>query len=71
LYDLIVLRTLMHMSRISQLRVPLAGHPGMMSGLERDAAPPLSAENRELRMRLLANLANSEGSKLVTFIQIL
>ena len=62
-----VSRTLLHMSRISQLRVPLAGHPGMMSALERVAAPPLSAENRELRMRLLANLANSEGNKVAIF----
>jgi hypothetical protein len=62
-----VSRTLLHMSRISQLRVPLAGHPGMMTALERVATLPLSAENRELRMRLLANLANSEGNKVAIF----
>jgi hypothetical protein len=59
--------TLLHMSRISQLRVPLAGHPGMMTALERVATLPLSAENRELRMRLLANLANAEGNKAAIF----
>lgn len=62
-----VSRTLLHMSRISQLRVPLASHPGMMTALERVAALPLSVENRELRMRLLANLANSEGNKVAIF----
>lgn len=62
-----VSRVLLHMSRISQLRVPLVGHPGMMMALERVSTAPLSAENRELRMRLLANLANSEGNKIAIF----
>ena len=60
-------RILLHMTRISELRVPLVGHQGMLSALERVGTLPLSAENRILRMRLLANLANSEGNKIVIF----
>ncbi|KAL7529735.1 hypothetical protein ACHAXR_003129, partial [Thalassiosira sp. AJA248-18] len=56
-------RILLHMTRISELRVPLVGHPGMLAALERVATLPLGMENRILRMRLLANLANSEGNK--------
>mmetsp|Transcript_12218 Transcript_12218/g.28783 ORF Transcript_12218/g.28783 Transcript_12218/m.28783 type:complete len:757 (+) Transcript_12218:409-2679(+) len=60
-------RILLHMTRISELRVPLVGHQGMLTTLERVGTLPLSAENRILRMRLLANLANSEGNKIVIF----
>mmetsp|Transcript_21326 Transcript_21326/g.46295 ORF Transcript_21326/g.46295 Transcript_21326/m.46295 type:complete len:889 (+) Transcript_21326:172-2838(+) len=60
-------RILLHMTRISELRVPLVGHPGMLAALERVATLPLSMENRVLRMRLLANLANSEGNKVTIF----
>ena len=60
-------RILLHMTRISELRVPLVGHQGMLTALERVGTLPLSAENRILRMRLLANLANSEGNKVVIF----
>mmetsp|Transcript_5738 Transcript_5738/g.13038 ORF Transcript_5738/g.13038 Transcript_5738/m.13038 type:complete len:900 (-) Transcript_5738:273-2972(-) len=60
-------RILLHMTRISELRVPLVGHPGMLAALERVATLPLSMENRILRMRLLANLANSEGNKVTIF----
>lgn len=60
-------RILLHMTRISELRVPLAGHPGMLAALERTASSPLGPENRILRMRLLANLANSEGNKVAIF----
>jgi len=60
-------RILLHMTRISELRVPLVGHPGMLAALDRVATLPLSMENRILRMRLLANLANSEGNKVTIF----
>lgn len=60
-------RTLLHLTRIPELRVLLAGHPGMLPALERVATLPLSAKNRELRMRLLASLANSEGNKVAIF----
>jgi len=62
-------RILLHMTRISELRVPLANHPGMLSTLERVSTLPLSVENRVLRMRLLANLANSDGNKETIFEQ--
>ena len=39
---------LLHMTRISKLRLPLAGHPGMLAVLERVAALTLAAENRVL-----------------------
>jgi len=60
-------RILLHMTRISELRVPLANHPGLFTVLERVATLPLSVENRVLRMRLLANLANSDGNKETIF----
>ena len=60
-------RILLHMTRISELRVPLAGHQGLFDALERVATLPLSVENRVLRMRLLANLANSDGNKEIIF----
>eukprot|EP00986_Skeletonema_menzelii_P005888 scaffold2205_cov141-Skeletonema_menzelii.AAC.3 len=60
-------RILLHMTRISELRVPLANHPGFLSILERVSTLPLSEENRVLRMRLLANLANSDGNKETIF----
>lgn len=63
-----VSRVLLHMTRISELRVPLvAHHPGMLAALERVATLPLGTEIRVLRMRLLANLANSEGNKVAIF----
>ena len=60
-------RILLHMTRISELRALLVGHPGMLAALERVATLPLSMENCVLRMRLLANLANSEGNKITIF----
>lgn len=60
-------RTLLHLTRIPELRVVLAGHPGMLPAMERVATVPLSSKNRELRMRLLANLANSEKNKITIF----
>ena len=60
-------RILLHMTKISELRVILVGHAGMLAALERVATLPLSMENRVLRMRLLANLANSEGNKATIF----
>ncbi|KAL9180309.1 hypothetical protein ACHAXT_008279 [Thalassiosira profunda] len=60
-------KILLHMTRISELRVPLVGHPGMLAALERVATLPLSTENRVLRMRLLANVANAEGNKATVF----
>jgi len=60
-------RILLHMTRVSELRVPLVTHQGLFSALERVATLPLSVENRVLRMRLLANLANSDGNKETIF----
>ena len=60
-------RILLHMTRISDLRILLVGHAGMLAALERVATLPLSMENRILRMRLLANLANAEGNKVTIF----
>lgn len=60
-------KILLHMTRISELRVPLASHQGLFSVLERVATLSLSVENRVLRMRLLANLANSDGNKEAIF----
>ena len=60
-------RILLHIMRISELRVLLVGHMGMPAVSERAATLPLSMENRVLRMRLLVNLANSEGNKVTIF----
>ena len=57
---------LLHMTRISELRLPLTGHPGMLAALERVTTLSLAAENRVLRMRLLVN---SKGNKAAIFKQ--
>jgi len=57
---------LLYMTRISELRTSLAGHPGMMGALER-VGNVTGEENRILRMRILANLANSENNKTLIF----
>ena len=62
-----ICKVLLHMTRISELRVALVGHSGMLAALERVSTLPLSMENRVLRMRLVANLANSEGNKVIIF----
>ncbi|KAL7520860.1 hypothetical protein ACHAWX_005560 [Stephanocyclus meneghinianus] len=59
-------KVLLYMTRISELRTSLVGHPGMLGALERVGNVP-GVENRELRMRILANLANSESNKTVIF----
>ncbi|KAL7466523.1 hypothetical protein ACHAXS_011453 [Conticribra weissflogii] len=60
-------KVLLHMTRISELRMPLVGHPGMLAALERVSTLPLTMESRVLRMRILANLANAEGNKVMIF----
>lgn len=57
---------LLYMTRISELRTLLAGHPGMLGALER-VGSVAGEENRILRMRILANLANSENNKTLIF----
>jgi hypothetical protein len=59
-------KVLLYMTRISELRSSLVCHPGMLGALERVGNLP-SVENRVLRMRILANLANSEKNKVVIF----
>ena len=59
-------KVLLYMTRISELRTSLVGHPGMLAALERVGNCP-AVENRVLRMRILANLANSENNKTVIF----
>lgn len=60
-------KILLYMTRISELRVSLVGHTGMLGALERVANVGLGLKNRVLRMRILANLANSESNKTIIF----
>lgn len=50
-------------SRIPELRMPLARHPGMLEMLIR-VSSVVSPEAKAARMRLIANLANSEENKI-------
>ena len=59
-------KVLLYMTRITELRTSLAGHPGMFGALER-VGYISTVENRVLRMRILANLANAEKNQALIF----
>ena len=59
-------KVLLYMTRISELRTSLVAHPGMLGALER-VGNVQGVENRVLRMRILANLANSDRNKTIIF----
>ncbi len=58
-------KVLVYFSRVSELRVALARHDGMLQALTRVATSHLQPDARVLRVRVIANLSNSEENKLL------
>ena len=58
-----ITKVLLYFSRVTDLRVNLARHQGLLTALVRVSTSILNAECRTLRMRVLANLANAEDNK--------
>mmetsp|Transcript_26378 Transcript_26378/g.40325 ORF Transcript_26378/g.40325 Transcript_26378/m.40325 type:complete len:726 (+) Transcript_26378:421-2598(+) len=57
-------KVLLYFSRVSELRGDLAAHDGMLNALTRISTSSLTADARVLRVRVIANLSNSEENKL-------
>jgi hypothetical protein len=53
-------KVLLYISRIAELRVTLARHPGMLNALQRVATSILNDESRVVRVRTIANLVNAD-----------
>lgn len=62
-----VSKVLLYLSRVPDLRVPLARQQGMLDSLKRVATSILNGDCRILRMRILANLANCEANKAMMY----
>ena len=58
-----ITKVLLYFSRVTELRVNLVRHQGLLTALVRVSTSILNAECRTIRMRVLANLANSEDNK--------
>lgn len=57
-------KLLLYFSRVPELRVTLAQHEGVLNVMARVVTSNLKLECRVLRMRVAANLANSDSNKL-------
>lgn len=60
-----ITKVLLYFSRVSELRVNLARHQGMLETLTRVGVSILSPDCRILRMRVIANLSNAEENKVM------
>jgi len=58
-------KVLLYFSRVSELRSLLAKHDGMLAALIRVSTTTLDPDARVLRMRVIANLSNSEENKMM------
>ena len=58
-------KVLLYFSRVSDLRTLLAKHKGMLSALTRVSTATLDPDARVLRMRVIANISNSEANKMM------
>ena len=58
-----ITKVLLYFSRVTELRVTLVRHQGLLAALVRVSTSILNAECRTIRMRVLANLANPEDNK--------
>jgi hypothetical protein len=58
-----ITKTLLYISRVSELRVILARHQGMLDALRRTATSILNPDCRVARIRIVANLVNCEENK--------
>jgi len=56
-------KTLLYISRVSELRVNLARHQGMLDALRRVSTSILNPDCRVARIRIIANLVNCEENK--------
>jgi hypothetical protein len=60
-------RTIMYLSRCSDLRVQLCRHQGMLDALIRVSTAVLTPECRLVRIRIAANLASCEDNKVLLY----
>ncbi|CAB9518935.1 expressed unknown protein [Seminavis robusta] len=62
-----ITKTFHYWSRIPELRVSLARQPGLLDALRRVATSPLNVPSRNVRVRIIANLANAEDNKVLMY----
>ena len=62
-----ITKTLHYLSRIPELRLALARQAGILECLQRVATVPLNVPSRNARVRIIANLANTEDNKVLMF----
>lgn len=62
-----ITKTLLYLSRISELRVCLARHQGMLDAMRRVATSILNPDCRIARVRIVANLANCQENKVLMY----
>lgn len=58
-----ITKVLLYFSRVSELRPSLARHHGMLQTLTRASTARLNPDSRAMRVRVIANLANSDENK--------
>jgi len=58
-------KVLLYFSRVSELRGPLAQYPDLLTALARVGTSDLNPDSRVLRIRVIANLSNYEGNKML------
>ena len=58
-----ITKVLLYFSRVSELRPSLARHQGMLQSLTRASTARLNPDSRAMRVRVVANLANSDENK--------
>jgi len=60
-----ITKVLRYLSRVSELRVPLARHQGMLDALKRASTCILQPDSRIERLRVLASLSNANENKVL------
>lgn len=60
-----ITKTLHYLSRVPELRLALARQAGFLDCLQRVATTPLNVPSRNARVRIIANLANTEDNKVL------
>ena len=63
-----VSKVLLYFSRVTEVRSLMAKHDGMIHALNRISTAKLDTDARVLRMRVIANLSNSDANKAFCFI---
>jgi len=62
-----ITKTFHYVSKIPEVRVSLARQTGLLDWLERVASTPLNVPSRNIRVRIMANLANCEDNKVLMY----